>query len=71
MKKNWRPEDWESIKEFITYTDSFEAGADAILDSLRKKGHRVETVTTLNWDKSVISGKESGYMVFIPDEKEV
>ena len=70
MKKNWRPEDWESIKEFITYTDSFEAGADAILDSLRKKGHRVEKtiITTNNFDTTAIYGRESGYMVFIPDE---
>ena len=77
---NWRPEGWVTLKpknhplhclapnECVA--QSFEAGADAMLEALKKKGGRIETgvgpiVTTLH----VYTPMDAppGTIVFIPD----
>jgi len=74
MVKKWRPEGWEKIKNDILYepngmdkfSDSyvadpaFEAGADAMLEALRKMG-----VTARGNDGDT---RVWGIEVFIPDD---
>ena len=65
---NWRPEDWEDGKVYdtekkggISDAEIFEAGADAMLQSLLSCGLKVVNLS--------IEHQGRGTIVFIPDQK--
>jgi len=76
---NWRPEGWQNLKEkrYKIGPDGFEAGADAMLEALRKQGkhitggHGIKTVgdaSGYHYEENSSTG--FGYTeVFIPDEE--
>lgn len=83
MGKPWRPENWDKrYREVLTKSPSFlsevyEAGADAMLKSLRGMGiatyldgewHRVTIEHIAMYEKAMSAQK--GYLVFIPNEEE-
>lgn len=79
---SWRPKDWERMKPAVVQSrmadNSFEAGADAMLEALRKEGNDVNISDGIR----LFSGGQSftlyhtegttskGKLVFIPDEPE-
>ena len=76
----WRPEDWENPNEDICakcdycgclkhhgIIDTFEAGADAMLEILRRDG---TYFVSGEWtDDSTFETEEPGTVVWIPDEE--
>lgn len=77
----WRPNDWKNphnpeaniFPDEVSWTcvrrehNAFEAGADAMLEGLKKLGkHTDGTAPTLSID--VLLG-QSGYLILIPDKK--
>ena len=81
--KNYRPDDWknphkedEPTSQNFKYTTAgreamiFEAGADAMLEALKKSGEKVDRKTTVtnNWNLETKHQFEKGWYVFIPDE---
>ena len=59
----WRPEDWEKNKPShmtIGANCAYEAGADAILEALKRIGSKVDELESLD---------RKGWRVFIPDDK--
>jgi len=93
---NWRPDGWENNKKIVLYGGgrqtgraeysiskaSFEAGADAMLEALKKQGidHRVYADHLrfgVDRGTKVIEGREDtvtyqgvkGTLVFIPDKE--
>jgi len=80
---NWRPKNWDEQKEVITkryayldklrdkihFGDGLEAGADALLEALRKEcGVRVTKDTMMM--TAPIFERADGWLVFIPDKEE-
>ena len=79
MSKAWRPEGWviqgEPLDPFIfsnncnkklIYVTGYEAGADAMLEALKKEGVHFEKD---EWtDDSTFETEVPGTVVFIPDE---
>lgn len=69
--KNWRPDNWHEYNRTIwnAYNlpdEVFEAGANAMLEALKKKG----TLMTPEQMKLIAPDREYpfGYLVFIPDD---
>uniref|UniRef100_A0A6M3L774 Uncharacterized protein n=2 Tax=viral metagenome TaxID=1070528 RepID=A0A6M3L774_9ZZZZ len=77
MVKTWRPEGWEIPRE--VEDKSYEAGADAILEALRKTGVAVSN-TDLDVYGRILTAPEhypeggkdehKGYLVFILEESD-
>ncbi len=80
----YRPKDWERIKNEVqdsfAYTDDadvvrypdmeiFEAGADAMLEALKKSEGRHRILPQDNDCLSNLYPEQIGYLVFIPDEE--
>ena len=80
MDKSWRPKGWENpyerpVRSGVMWTaelltanviDSYEAGADAILEALKDDGVHFETG---EWtDDATFEVEEPGTVVFIPDK---
>jgi hypothetical protein len=65
----WRPEGWNNPHSVALQFDAFEAGADAILKALKEKGAWMtpEQMKLLAPDCKY----PFGYIVFIPEEKQV
>ena len=90
-KKAWRPSGWENpyeggIKVSVSGLDVvnvhsdaiFEAGADAMLEALRKQGTQVKLINNTprgvapnETPDKIITGTIITYEVFIPDNKEI
>jgi len=80
MNKTWRPDDWyeallEEVKKIPDPKGDMtkalllfsEAGADAILEALKTRGHRI-----LPQDNDILSNlypNQMGWVVFIPEEQ--
>jgi hypothetical protein len=69
----WRPEEWKNPYKNVTFVGQslaniFEEGADAVLETLKKKGAWMtpEQMKLLAPDRKY----PYGYIVFIPDEKQ-
>ena len=78
--KNWRPDGWKTLKPKYyplhclaaddCVAQSFEAGADAMLEALREMGEVETRMTYKSSDTLRVWGKETtGKSVFIPDEE--
>ena len=57
----WRPEGWENRpyevgKDNMAYRDAFEAGANALLEALKKEGSLIEATT--KWALVIRAGEE-------------
>ncbi len=78
---SWRPKGWEEIVKAECYdgdcvyreVDTFEAGVDAILKSLKEEA--IHIYTAKGWEylketyESWLHSDKVGYIVFIPEEK--
>jgi len=64
--KGWRPEGWKNPHQGLPTDEIFEAGADALLKALKKKGAWMtpEQMKLLAPDRKY----PYGYLVFIPEE---
>ena len=83
---SWRPENWEDVRFYAcmnltegggTYKniyEVFEAGADAMLEVLKKEGWKLEGESVIPARGSCpeihIQEELRGWLVFIPGEKE-
>ena len=77
----WRPDDWDSIvletidkmkaqgTPDLTRRALIEAGADAILTALLKKGMRTDAFRTHSCNISMTNPKKRGWYVFIEKVK--
>lgn len=79
VPKKWRPEGWENPyppAQFhpvgLIYRDTFEYGADAMLEALRKRGHHVSRpscFSSLAECCTLRNEDNTGVYVFIPDDE--
>ncbi len=83
MSDKWRPEGWINPGDIrsnfyprnvpYNFEQGYEAGADAMLEALRKKGVRNEKGHHEEWQGDELISwdvEKSGYTVFIPDNEE-
>jgi len=76
----WRPNDWENPHETgeplnwaaskeVACHNAYEAGADAILEALKRAGKHIYTGGyAVNWEgERIIPAGASGFIIFIPD----
>ncbi len=74
---NYRPKDWEDGNKMydtekkggISDAEIFEAGADAMLEALKKSEGRHRILPQDNDCLSNLYPEQIGYLVFIPDEE--
>ena len=80
---NWRPEGWEDIKDkylalhsekWAWDDESFEMGADTMLEALKEHNKVWYLLGRLNADDPPVLGigfkNEPGWVIFIPDKED-
>lgn len=66
----YRPEGWEEIKKQPSRPDLFEAGADAMLEGLKKQKDSQPSIGIIYTDKDGIAHPyNTGIWVLIPEEE--